>query len=75
MHKTRKTKTSLLTPYKFVNRTYHLPLEAVIALEELTIRLSEQSNIRLSLGKVLGLIINYTKNKSTYELLDIKKLD
>lgn len=75
MHKTRKNKTSLLNPNKVVTRTYRISFEAIVALEDLTIRLSEQSNMQLSLGKVLGLIIAYTKDITIQELLAQKKKD
>jgi hypothetical protein len=72
MKKTPSNRLSFLTPTDFINRTFRMTADSVRALEELTIRLSREANIDISMGKVLGLIILNARTKSISELLNIK---
>lgn len=70
MKKTRRTKLSHLTPSSTVNRSYRLPVDTVIMIEELAIKWSEQTNMHISMAKVLTIIVSYIKRKSIQEILN-----
>lgn len=69
----KEEKIGLIESQEFEVKTYRLSREAISSLEELTLRLSAESRIKISMGKVLELCIFNAEDKSFEELLTIQK--
>jgi hypothetical protein len=65
------TKNKNLTP-KTKSCTHRLSIDAILALEEISERLSSEINTKLTISKTLELLIFYGKNKSIDEILNKK---